>query len=212
MNIGIFGTGPLARVLGRVWTGDRHSVSYVPEHALAEMYGVADRSDVLLIAQQWYATLIADIEAVAEPLAGKVILDSTNPMDAVGEPVVLGEGVSFAEALASRLPQSRVVKAANTIAVPTLEYVFRNGTPYIKGQPLSVFYCGDDENAKALAAGLIGESNCEPVDAGPLRTARLLEPVGMFAHLLAQRGHLGPDVSFNVVNQARDRSPIDGVL
>jgi hypothetical protein len=55
------------------------------------------------------------------------------------------------------------------------------------GRP-SLVYCGDDENGKATAAGLIRDTGFDPVDAGPLRIARYTEP---FALLVAQLAYDG---------------------
>jgi predicted dinucleotide-binding enzyme len=49
----------------------------------------------------------------------------------------------------------------------------------------SLVYCGDDQRAKDVAAGLIRDVGFDPVDAGPLRIARYTEP---FALLVARLG------------------------
>jgi predicted dinucleotide-binding enzyme len=56
--------------------------------------------------------------------------------------------------------------------------------------------CGDDEQAKALAARLIRDVGFEPVDAGPLRSARYSEPFSLLMAQLAYEGTAGPELAY----------------
>jgi hypothetical protein len=60
----------------------------------------------------------------------------------------------------------------------------------------SLVYCGDDAKAKALAAGLIRDVGFEPLDAGPLRIARYIEPFSLLVAQLAYEGDKGPEVAY----------------
>jgi len=57
-------------------------------------------------------------------------------------------------------------------------------------------YCGDDESGKEIAAQLITDVGFEPVDAGPLRIARYLEPFALMVGQLAYEGDDGPELAY----------------
>jgi predicted dinucleotide-binding enzyme len=64
-----------------------------------------------------------------------------------------------------------------------------------------MFFCGDDAAAKTIVARLVEETGFEPVDAGALAIARLLEPLAMlWIHLAYARG-MGPDFAFKLVQR-----------
>ena len=67
--------------------------------------------------------------------------------------------------------------------------------------PVTMFYCGDDEGAKSAAAQLAADIGFEPVDAGPLSQARLLEPLAMLWIRLAVFGGLGTDFAFKLMRR-----------
>jgi predicted dinucleotide-binding enzyme len=62
----------------------------------------------------------------------------------------------------------------------------------------SLLYCGDDPHAKKIAARLIRDVGFEPVDAGPLRVARYLEPFSLAVAQLAYEGAGGPEVAYRI--------------
>ena len=62
----------------------------------------------------------------------------------------------------------------------------------------SLLFCGDDHNAKKIAARLIRDVGFGPVDAGPLRVARYLEPFWLAVAQLAYEGNEGPDVAYRI--------------
>lgn len=96
-------------------------------------------------------------------LAGKTIIDCTNPMSAA-----VPEG-SAAKKIAAARPAAHVVKSFNGQGFETL------AAPIVGGTPASNFYCGDDAGAKATVRQLVADVGLDPVDAGALENARLLE-------------------------------------
>jgi predicted dinucleotide-binding enzyme len=64
-----------------------------------------------------------------------------------------------------------------------------------------MFYCGDDAGSKATAAQLALEVGFDPIDAGPLANARLLEPYALLWIWLAIRGGFGPGFAFQIVKR-----------
>jgi 8-hydroxy-5-deazaflavin:NADPH oxidoreductase len=135
--------------------------------------------EVVVLATPYEGALeIAD--ARAEELAGKVVVDITNPLDwSSFDRLVTPPDSSAAEEIAGRLPGARVVKAFNTTFAGTLV------EGEVDGIPLDVLLAGDDEGAKTEVASLVEAGGMRAVDAGPLRRARQLEHLG-FLHMALQ--------------------------
>ena len=129
----------------------------------------------------------------AGDLTGKIILTCSLPMNDDDTALVVAHGSSGAEALALRIPKARVVCAFNTVPSEVLFGVFESGSE--DAQP-SLVYCGDDPDAKRIAAELIRDAGFEPVDAGPLRIARYTEPFALLVAQLAYEGERGPELSY----------------
>jgi 8-hydroxy-5-deazaflavin:NADPH oxidoreductase len=189
MRIWVIGTDPLARALGHSWARAGHEVLFTlgdrtDWDALATETGgrVATPAEgataaVVLLAAPWSA--VGKALRTMGSLAGKVVVDATNPH----EPMV---GASGAEEVALRAPGAQVVKAFNTVAAPVVAQAA--GAP---GR-LSLLYCGDHAAAKQAAAGLIVDAGFVPVDAGRLDAARDVEALGRLLVDLAYGRGPGP--------------------
>jgi predicted dinucleotide-binding enzyme len=112
-------------------------------------------------------------------LAGKVLIDCTNPLQftpAAGLELAMGHTVSGGETVAQWAPGARVVKAFNT-------YGYENfadaSYPKYGGLKPVMFLAGDDASAKEIVSRLAADIGFQPLDAGTLKIARLLEPTGM---------------------------------
>ena len=107
--------------------------------------------------------------------------------------LVIAHTSSGAEELARRVPHAHVVLAFNTVPSEVLFDVFdaRDKAP----RP-SLAYCGDDKHAKMVAAGLIRDVGFDPVDAGPLRIGRYMEPFTLLIAQLAYEGEKGPELAY----------------
>ena len=113
-------------------------------------------------------------------LAGKIVVDITNPLDfETFDSLTVPADSSAAAETAAALPDSRVVKAFNTNFAGTL------ATGTAGGQPITVLLAGDDADAKAVLAGVISAAGLRAVDAGSLKRARELEAVGFLQLTLA---------------------------
>jgi hypothetical protein len=116
-----------------------------------------------------------------EELAGRVVVDISNPVDfATFDSLVVPPGTSAAERIAAAAPGARVVKAFNTTFAGNL-VAGRAG-----GSPLDVFIAGDDAGAKQAVAALAASGGLRPIDAGPLKRARELEGF-QFLHMTLQQ-------------------------
>jgi 8-hydroxy-5-deazaflavin:NADPH oxidoreductase len=122
------------------------------------------------------ATGYADAATALQPLgnlAGKIIVDITNPLTADYMGLTIGHSTSAAEEIAKLMPQAFVVKAFNTVFASVLG----DDTSSIQGNKVSVFIAGDSEKAKETVKQIAASMGFEPVDAGNLKNARYLEPL-----------------------------------
>jgi hypothetical protein len=151
----------------------------------------AAESDALLLAVHW--SRVDEVLKQAGSMAGKVVVSCSLPMNAGDTDLVIAHTSSGAEALAKKLPKARVVSAFNTVPSEVLFGVFeaRRRAP----RP-SLVYCGDGSASKGIAAGLIRDAGFDPVDAGPLRTARYTEPFALLVARLAYEGKGGPELGY----------------
>ncbi|MBF4992580.1 NAD(P)-binding domain-containing protein [Arthrobacter gandavensis] len=118
-----------------------------------------------------YGSVAGIIREHGDALAGKVVVDISNPVDfATMDRLTTPEGTSAAEETAALLEgRADVVKAFNTTFAKTLI----QGT--VADLPLDVFVAGDSESAKLQVTEIIARSGMRPVDTGPLRWSRQLE-------------------------------------
>ncbi|WP_166020252.1 NADPH-dependent F420 reductase [Streptomyces chilikensis] len=127
-----------------------------------------------------YPALAGIVAQRGEQLAGKVVVDITNPVDfATFDSLVVPADRSAAAELADALPRSRVLKAFNTNFAATL------ASGSVGGQPVTVLIAGDDADAKSALAAVVTAGGLRAVDAGSLRRARELEALGFLQLSLA---------------------------
>jgi NADPH-dependent F420 reductase len=137
---------------------------------VASVATAARAADVVLLALPYDA--IADTLKSMGELKGKILIDISNPVTADFQGLQLGTTTSAAEVIQAAVPNARVVKAFNTIFAQLLSPEAR------QGKTLQVLVAGDDSGAKNEVLDLTRTMGFEPVDAGPLRNSRFLEPVG----------------------------------
>lgn len=210
MRIAIIGAGNVGTTLGRRWTRARHQVTYGvrdPGSAKAEALAqegvrvclapqAVERSEVVVLATPW-AQAQAAVEALGD-LGGRPLLDATNPL-APGLTLAVGDGSSGGELVQAWAPTARVVKIFNTTGVENM------ASPVYGDQAASMFYCGDDEQACAVAAKLATDLGFDAVPAGPLRNARLLEPLALLWINLAMAQVAGRGIAFKLLRRDRQR-------
>jgi predicted dinucleotide-binding enzyme len=154
----------------------------------------ADGSDALLLAVHW--SRVGDVLKQAGDLSGKVIVSCSLPMNAADTGLAIVGTSSGAEALARKVRRAAVVSAFSTVPSEVLFAVFE-ARRRTRRRP-SLMYCSDDRDAKKVAVRLIRDAGFEPVDAGPLRTARYLEPFALAMAQLAYEGNAGPEVAYRI--------------
>jgi 8-hydroxy-5-deazaflavin:NADPH oxidoreductase len=146
-------------------------------HAVAVSIDEAvERAGVLVFAV-WLDAFEQLIAEYGERLAGKVIIDPSNPVGpdgAGGYRKVIPEQESSGQILAGRLPAgARLVKAFGTLSAPTLAAAARR-----EPDRAVLFYAADDEAAGDLAADLIRTAGYEPVRVGGLDQSIRIEMYG----------------------------------
>src|SRR5579862_8840041 len=193
MRVGVLGSGLMGSKLGTLFARAGHEVvfSYARSKAkltkLAHAAGKRARAgtpadatrdaDALLLAVHW--SRVDDVFSQAGDLSNKVILSCCLPMNADDTELVIAHTSSGAEALAKKVPNAIIVSAFSTVPSEVL-FEIRKKRP----KP-SLVYCGDDPQSKAVAAELMGDIGFDPIGAGPLRIARLPEPLSLLVARLA---------------------------
>lgn len=184
MNITLIGSGNMGSGLAKQFAKAGHQVGILSRdrekaEQLARQTGsrrLANAADGAAAEVVVVATHYEDAIDALRPLgslAGKIIVDITNPLTADYMGLTLGHSTSAAEEIAKAFPEATVVKAFNTVFAQILQ----EGPDLGNGQKVPVFYAGDVEAAKSRVRELIESTGFAPVDAGPLKNARYLEPV-----------------------------------
>lgn len=194
MKVGILGSGIVGQVLGKGFASLGHDVkmgSREPGSDAIKQWvaGVGGRAsagtvaeaaafgEVAVLATRWDGTENAIRLAGPQTLAGKVVIDVTNPLVfAPNAPprLALGHTTSAGEQVQRWLPEARVVKAFNSVGNA---HMFR---PQFPGGPPDLFICGNDAAAKRTVTE-IGKAFGWPgvINIGGIDGARLLEPLAM---------------------------------
>jgi 8-hydroxy-5-deazaflavin:NADPH oxidoreductase len=134
--------------------------------------------DVVVLAV-YYPDAREAVEQYSDQLAGRVVVDITNPVNETFDGLVVPADGSAAQELATLAPEARFVKAFNTTFARTL------GAGEVSGHALDVLIAGDDEAAKDAVATLARDGGLNPIDTGPLQRARELEAAGLL-HMTLQ--------------------------
>lgn len=216
MRIGILGSGLMGAKLGTIWARAGHEVVFSYARSAQKLRRLARlargraragtpaeaarAADALLLAVHW--SRVDEVLRQAGDLSGKLLITCSLPMNADDTDLVLGRTTSGAEALARRVPRARVVSAFNTVPSEVLFGVFAARR---RAHRPSLAYCGDDPTAKRRVATLIRDTGFEPVDAGPLRTARHTEPFALLVARLAYEGRSGPAIAYRFERFGRPR-------
>ncbi len=203
MNVTIIGSGNMARGIGARLLSGGHNVTLMdrqPDKAQSSAQQIAAHAkngataqgvalggpikDEIVILAIPYGAIGGVIENLGAKLAGKTVIDITNPLNASYDGMAVAAGTSGAEEIARSLPaNAKVFKAFNTTFAQTLV------AGQVDGKKLDVFIAGDDTEAKAKVKQLINDGGLRAIDAGPLSRARQLEALGFLGITL--QGTLG---------------------
>lgn len=199
MKIAVIGRGNVGGTLARAWKEKGHEVRFGVRAPAAGAPGegavgeVVDWGEVVVLATPWGA--VSEVLGSRADWAGKILMDCTNPLLPNLSGLEVGTTDSGGERVAALASGARVVKVFNTTGSGNM------ANPVYAGTPLTMFYCGDDAEAKAAAARLAADAGFDAVDAGPLRQARLLEPLALLWITLALRQGLGTNIALQLVRR-----------
>lgn len=192
MKIGILGSGVVAQALGAGFLDRGHEVmlgsghpdrlaAWAAQHPGVRIGSFADAAgfaELAVLAVKGHAAVAVMQAAGAQRLAGKTVLDTTNPIaDAAPVDGVLqfftGPNESLLERLQSAFPEVRFVKAFNSVGSAFMV------DPKFAGGPPTMFICGDDPEARGAARALVEGAGWEVADMGRAVAARAIEPLCM---------------------------------
>jgi len=189
-NVTIFGAGKMGTAIAGILTAGGATVN----HITSSDRDATVSGDIVVLAVP-YPALSTITATYGDQLAGKVVVDITNPLDfSTFDSLVVPAGSSAAAQLAEALPDSRVLKAFNTNFAATLAA----GT--VGDSPTTVLVAGDDAEAKQALISAIGAGEVSAIDAGSLKRAHELEALGFLQLTLAAGGKVGWTGGFAVVN------------
>lgn len=189
-TISIIGAGNMAAAIGTRAVKHGHTVELMSRdsakaQALADQigdgvtvgtFGARPAGDIVIVAVL-YGGVVGAVASYGDALAGKILVDISNPFNADASGLVTTS--SAAQEIAATAPESaHVVKALNTIF----------GHVLAKGTPLDAFIAGDSAEAKATVAAFLESLELRTLDAGGLQAASILESAGLLLMGLARNG------------------------
>lgn len=214
MNIGIIGTGNMGRALGILWAEQGHSITFGARslekaERAAKLAGknakaalnreAAEVSEVLLYTARGVHPEI--VLGDKEILSGKILIDCNNS-DVPKDFVYPAIAESLAEILQKQVPEAKVVKSFNTMAMEVFEYC----PDEIKSYQVTNYICGNDVEARNVVNQLSTELGFDTIDCGELVRARLLEQQADFIRFLMISG-TRPGAAFSIVKIPSVDSP-----
>jgi len=200
-SISIIGTGNMARTIGTLAVAGGNTVEVMGRDqskaadlakavgggATTGEWGAVPAGDIVILALL-YDSVVPVVAQYGDALAGKAIIDISNPFNSEADGLATREDTSIAQEVAKAAPASAsVVKAFNTIFRHVLE----------KGRP-DVFIAGDNAQAKAGVEAFIESLGLRPLDVGGLNMAHWLEGAGLVVMGLARHGVGNWDLALGV--------------
>ena len=209
MRIGVIGSGNVGGTLGKRWASNGHTVFFAtrdpesaairtlltesgPTAAAGPLRDAVAHSEIVLLATPWPVT--RQMLESAGDFDNRILIDATNPLAPDLSCLECANTISGAESVAQWAPTARVVKAFNTVGNNVMD-------DSAFSAPVALFYCGDDASAKQTVAPLIRELGFDPIDAGPLGQARVLEPFALLWISLAVKYGFGRDIAFQFLRR-----------
>jgi 8-hydroxy-5-deazaflavin:NADPH oxidoreductase len=209
MKIGIIGAGNMGSGLGKIWAKNGHQLMFSYSRDPAKLEKIAQSigsqasvgtpaeavefADVVLLSVPYGA--IEDALKVTGSLEGKILFSIVNALLPDMSGMAVGTTTSAAEEIATLAPTARIVEA-----LPVFAEVLNSESRRFGDQQATVFYTGDDEQAKQIVADLLREIDVEPIDAGSLKNSRYVEPAMMLLIQLAYTQKLG-QVGFHLLRR-----------
>ena len=200
-RVGVIGSGAVGRALAAGFAARGHEVTigtrepeendelqaWAAQHddvAVGTFAAAAEAGEIVVLATRGTAVEQAIQTAGAQRLAGKLVIDATNPLapdPATGGPgLAVGHTDSGGEIVQRALPDTRVVKAFNTV-----NNALMVDPGFDPRQPM--FIAGDDEGAKATVASILDDFGWDAFDVGGIEQSRQLEALVILWVAIGQR-------------------------
>jgi 8-hydroxy-5-deazaflavin:NADPH oxidoreductase len=203
MKVTVIGAGNMGSAFVKQLTRAGHQVTVTARNAdkaanvaaanpgakAVPVAGAVAGADAVVLATG-YADAAGALKSAGD-LAGKVVVDITNPLTADYMGLTIGHSTSAAEEIAKAAPGAEVVKAFNTV----FAQVLAEGADFGAGRKVSVFVASDSERAKQTARALAESMGFETIDAGGLKNARYLEPLAGLNIYLGYGAGLGTAIA-----------------
>ena len=187
-TVSIIGNGNMGTAIGGIVAAGGNTVEFIGRDTAQQITG-----DIVVLAVPHFA-IDEIVAARGADLAGKVVVDITNPLDfSTFDSLVVPADGSRASELAAALPEAKVLKAFNTNFAATL------AAKTIGAHPTTVLIAGDDDEAKLALAEVVRAGGVNAIDAGRLSRARELEAVGFLQLTLAVQEKVGWDAGIALV-------------
>lgn len=192
-KVAIVGKGNVGQALAEGLRRAGHEVHFASRDPKEPVREVASWGDIVILAVPW--TAHADVaRAAGSSLDSKTVVDVSNIMTPSYD-LAIGFTTSGAEELQKLLPRTKVVKAFNTVFAQNMS------TGALYGERLTVFVAGDETRSKDEVRKLAEDIGFESVDAGPLKSARYLEPLGMLNIMLGYGLRMGTDIGIRLARK-----------
>lgn len=186
----IFGRGNMGTAIAGVLTKGGATVEHIGS---ADSDTATINGDVVILAVP-YPAVESIIASHKDALAGKTVIDITNPLNfETFDSLVVPVGSSATAEIQAQLPTSRVLKAFNTNFAATL------ATGKVGDITTTVLVAGDDEDAKNAFITNVNAGGLDALDAGSLKRAHELEAVGFLQLTLAGSEKIGWTGGFGLV-------------
>jgi predicted dinucleotide-binding enzyme len=190
MKIAIIGKGHVGGALAKGFTKAGHEIKFGHRDPKEPVKAAASWGEVIILAVP-YGEAKNAAAAIGSAADGKPLIDVMNPLSQSG--LAVGFTTSAGEETQILLPRARVVKAFNTV------FAVNMPTGSVGREKLTAFLAGDDAGAKEIVAKLASDIGFEPLDCGPIRSARFLEPMtALLIHLAFEQGK-GTGMGFKLV-------------
>ncbi len=209
MNIGIIGAGNMGSGLSKIWAQNGHKLMFSYSRDITKLEKIAQSigsnasvgtpaeavqfADVVVLSVPYGA--VEDALNAAGSLEGKILFSIVNALLPDMSGMAVGTTTSAAEEIAKLATNARVVEA-----LPVFAEVLNSESRRFDNQQATVFYTGDDQQAKQIVADLLRELDVEPIDAGSLKNSRYVEPAMMLLIQLAYAQQLG-QVGFKLLRR-----------
>jgi 8-hydroxy-5-deazaflavin:NADPH oxidoreductase len=196
MRIAIIGAGNVGRTLGGALRIRGHAVVYgvrdparSPERVAKPVRDALKGAELVILATPWNATEALVCEH-AEELAGKIVIDATNPINPSRTRLAVGFDTSGAELLQGQARKATFFKAFNSARVAVM------AKPQFPEGNAIMFVAGPGGAGKSTVLRIVEDVGFDAVDAGELKVARLLEPLAMLWLQPALVQGAGRDLAF----------------